>query len=141
MNNEPFVIERTYNAPAERVWSAITNKEKIKQWGFDMPEFKPEVGTEFTFIGQDENCVVYVHLSKVTEVVPMQKLSYTWRYEGQPGDSLVTFELFPEGDKTRLRLTHTGLETFPAIDKFARENFVAGWNQIIGTQLKDFLEA
>ena len=57
------------------------------------------------------------------------------------GNSFVTFELFPEGDKTKLKLTHKGLETFPASNPdLAKENFAAGWEQIIGTSLKEFLE-
>jgi hypothetical protein len=32
------------------------------------------------------------------------------------------------------------LETFPANPDFAKENFSKGWNQIIGTSLKEFLE-
>jgi hypothetical protein len=38
-------------------------------------------------------------------------------------------------------LTHEGLETFPAnnID-FSRENFEAGWNDIIGKSLAGYLE-
>ncbi|HZG22986.1 MAG TPA: SRPBCC domain-containing protein, partial [Chitinophagaceae bacterium] len=64
-----------------------------------------------------------------------------WRYDGYPGESLVTFELFDEGEKTRLRLTHSGLETFPSDNpSFKKENFAAGWSEIIGTSLKDYLE-
>ena len=36
MKNEPFVIERTYNATAEKVWQAITDKNQMKQWYFDI---------------------------------------------------------------------------------------------------------
>ncbi len=42
MKNEPFVIERILNAPVERVWRAITDKDEMKNWYFDIPEFKPE---------------------------------------------------------------------------------------------------
>jgi uncharacterized protein YndB with AHSA1/START domain len=55
-------------------------------------------------------------------------------------DSLVTFELFPEGNKTRLKLTHTGIETFPKTPAYARKNFEAGWTAIIGSELKQFVE-
>ena len=48
--------------------------------------------------------------------------------------------MFAEGDKTRLKLTHEGLESFPKAPQFARKNFVQGWTQLIGTSLKDFVE-
>jgi uncharacterized protein YndB with AHSA1/START domain len=139
MNKEPFVIERTYDAPVDKVWQAITDKDKMKQWYFDFAEFKPEVGFEWQFYGGTEE-KQYLHLCKITEVIPGKKLSHTWKYEGYPGDSLLTFELFAEGDKTRLKLTHEGLHTFPADDpNFARESFSAGWNYIIGKSLEEYL--
>lgn len=140
MTHEPFVIERTFRAPAEKVWRAITDKDQMKQWYFDLAEFKPEVGFEFQFEGgTKDKC--YVHLCKVTEVVVGKKLTYSWRYEGFEGNSFVTFELFDEGDETRLKLTHEGLETFPLNNPdFAKANFVAGWTQLIGTSLKTFVE-
>jgi hypothetical protein len=49
--------------------------------------------------------------------------------------------LSAEGDKTRLRLTHTGIETFPKTPAYARKNFEAGWTAIIGTELKKFVES
>jgi methionine aminopeptidase len=68
------------------------------------------------------------------------KLAYSWRYDGYEGDSLVTFELSEEGSGTHVKVTHIGLETFPAIEAFAPKNFDAGWNAILGTSLKDFVE-
>lgn len=138
MKTEPFVIERTYNAPIEKVWNAITNKDAMKQWYFDVPEFKPEVGCEFSFEGGDGNRT-FLHLCKVTEVIPGKKITHSWRYDGEEGNSFVTWELFEEGDKTRVKLTHAGLETFPPKPEFARTNFETGWTQILGTSLLEFL--
>lgn len=140
MKNQPFVIERTFNTPIEKVWKAISDKHQMKQWYFDIAEFKPEVDFEFRFLaGTDEK--KYLHVCKITEVVVGKKLTYSWRYEGYEGISYVTFELFPEGRKTRLKLTHGGIETFPKDDpNFARESFVKGWTYIVGTSLKDFVE-
>jgi uncharacterized protein YndB with AHSA1/START domain len=136
---EAVVVERTLNAPAARVWKALTNVEQMRQWYFDLKEFKAEVGFEFEFVVEHEGNT-YHHLCKVTEVVPQKKIAYTWRYKGEPGDSLVTFELFPESNMTRLRLTHEGLETFPKTPAYARKNFEAGWTAIVGTELKGFVE-
>lgn len=141
MSNEPFVIERTYNAPAATVWKAITDNKDMKQWYFDLEEFRPEVGFEFRFSGGPDKDRQYLHICRVTEVVPQKKLTYSWSYDGYEGISYVTWELFNEGNKTRLKLTHAGLETFPANNPdFAKKNFEAGWTHIVGTSLKEFLE-
>lgn len=139
--SQPFVIERTYNAPAEKVWKAITDRDAMKQWYFDIAEFRPEVGFEFTFTGGDGN-KSYLHLCKVTEVREGSKIVYSWRYDGYEGDSVVSWELFEENGKTRVKLTHSGLETFPAEKNpdLAVKNFEMGWNEILGKSLKEYLE-
>jgi len=140
-DNPPFVIERTYNAPVARVWKAITDKEQMREWYFDIAEFKPEVGFEFQFWGGKDEVKKYLHLCKIIEVIPEKKLSHTWRYDGYEGDTVVTFELFGEGNKTRLRLTHVGLETLPASNPdFAKQNFAQGWTHITGISLKEYVE-
>lgn len=141
MKQEPFVIERVFDAPIGKVWKAITDKEDMKKWYFDIPAFKPELGAEFQFGGKNKTGDrYYVHLCKITEIVPGKKLKYSWRYEGYPGMTYVTFELFEEGNKTRLKLTHEGLETFPADNKdLAKGNFVTGWTNILSS-LKKFME-
>ena len=137
-----IIIERTYNAPIEKVWQAITDKEKMKQWYFDLAEFKPEVGFEFRFYGKGKDGEDYLHLCKITAVIKERKLQYSWRYEGFEGISYVSFELFAEGSQTRLKLTHEGLETFPvtATNAFAKENFAEGWSYLTGKSLKEFVE-
>ncbi len=140
MNDEPVIIERTFSARIEKVWKAITDKDEMEKWYFDLEEFNPEVGFEFQFYAGDEK-KQWLHVCKVTEVIPEKKLTYSWRYEGYTGISFVTFELFNEGEKTRLRLTHTGLESFPSdVPGLKKENFVAGWESIIGSSLKQFVE-
>jgi uncharacterized protein YndB with AHSA1/START domain len=137
---EAVVVERTFKAPVARVWKALTDVDEMRQWYFDLKEFKPEVGFEFEFTVEHEGAK-YQHLCNITEVIPQKKLAYTWRYKGEPGDSLVTFELSADNDKTKLRLTHEGLETFPKTPAYARKNFEAGWTEIIGSELKKFVES
>jgi len=134
-----IILERTFDAPVERVWTALTDVNGMGEWYFDLKEFRAEIGFEFEFVVEHEGNT-YHHLCKVTEVIPEKKIAYTWRYKGELGDSLVTFELFPEGNKTRLKLTHTGIETFPKTPMYARKNFETGWTAIIGSELKQFLE-
>ena len=136
---EAVVVKRTLNAPIARVWTALTDANQMRQWYFDLKEFKPQVGFEFEFVVEHEGNR-YHHLCQVTDVIPQKKIAYSWRYKGEPGDSLVTFELFGEGNKTRVKVTHTGIETFPKTPAYARKNFENGWTAIIGTELKQFVE-
>jgi uncharacterized protein YndB with AHSA1/START domain len=136
---DAVVVERILNAPIARVWKALTDVEEMRGWYFNLKEFKPEVGFEFDFVVEHEGNR-YHHLCRVTEVIPQKKIAYSWRYKGEPGDSLVTFELFSEGNKTRVKLTHAGIETFPKTAAYARKNFESGWTAIIGSELKQFVE-
>jgi uncharacterized protein YndB with AHSA1/START domain len=140
MSAQPFTIERTFHAPVEKVWKAITDKDQMKEWYFSLEDFKPEVGFEFRFEGGDE-CNKYIHICRILEVIPNKKLSHTWQYEGQEEQTIVTWELSGEGDNTKVKLTHEGLEKIahhgPA---FAPNNFAEGWTAIIGTSLEKYLD-
>ena len=142
MKNEPVVVERVYNAPVSRVWHALTDIEKMRQWYFPMlTQFRPEVGFETSFDVQN-NGKVFPHIWKVTEVIPNKKISYEWKFGGFPGNSLVSFELFEEDRQTRIVCTHAGIETFEGNinPDLERQNFVEGWTHFIGTGLKDYVE-
>lgn len=137
----PLVIERTFNAPISKIWKAITDKDEMKKWYFDIAEFEPEVGCKFQFLAGAEESKKFLHLCEVTEVIKEKKLTYSWRYDGYPGNTFVTFELFENGDKTLLKLTHHGLETLPQGNPdFVRENFVGGWTYFMDTALKGYLQ-
>ena len=142
METKPLIVERSYNAPIEKVWKAITDKDQMKKWYFELKEFKAEKGFKFQFTGGDDK-VQYLHECEVIVADPPNKLSYSWTYpEHNTGYSVVTWELFEEGQgKTRLKLTHTGLDSFPNDQpNFAITSFTEGWNYIIGESLKNFVE-
>lgn len=140
MASQPLVVERVYQAPADRVWNALTNEEDMRKWYFDISGFKPEVGYEFEFTGGTET-EQWRHLCKVLEVQPRKLLKHSWSYDGLPGYSIVTWELFEEGKQTRVRLTHEGLETMPADHpSFSVDSFTQGWSEIVGNLLRNFVE-
>lgn len=135
-----FEIERTFPVAASRLWTAITNPEEMKNWYFTLPGFRAEVGYTFSFMGGPPDGIQYKHLCEVTEVEQERKLTYSWRYEGYEGNSFVTWELFPQGNSTRLKLTHRGLGTFPESNPdLAAKNFAEGWTSIVGESLAKYL--
>ena len=133
----PFVIEQIYNAPIEKLWRALTDKDEMKEWYFpQLKKFEPVVGFDFEFSNDGST---YQKEWRVTNVIDGRVLAHSWIYKGYPGSSEVSFELFQEGDKTRLKLTHTGLASFPDDPHFARHRFEDGWKQILGSNLKNHL--
>jgi uncharacterized protein YndB with AHSA1/START domain len=141
MENQPIILERIFNASISKVWKVLTDKNEMKNWYFDLAEFKAELAFKFQFPGGEDPDKQYLHLCEITEVIPEKKLTYSWRYDGYSGNSFVTFELFQQENKTLLRLTHKGIETFPKENPdLAIANFAKGWNHIIHIALKEYLE-
>jgi uncharacterized protein YndB with AHSA1/START domain len=140
LDESPVVIERIYGVPINIVWKAITEIDQMKQWYMPViPAFEARVGFETRFSVTHEGAE-FPHIWKVTEVVPGKKIAYTWQFPGHPGESLATFELFAEGESTRLKLTHSGLETHggKTYEPLSRKNFNWGWNEL-GMELEKFL--
>jgi uncharacterized protein YndB with AHSA1/START domain len=141
MKDEPVIVERTFDAPMEKVWRTITDKNEMNRWQFHIEEFKPEVGFEFRFQEGPEG-KPYLHICKITDVIVGKKLVYSWRFDGYEGISTVTFDLSREGSKTKLKLTHSGITTFsPPNSDFAVNNFAEGWSQILDSVGKTSLQS
>jgi uncharacterized protein YndB with AHSA1/START domain len=140
-NNEPIVVEQVFEASRDAAWRAITELDQMRQWYFEaIPAFKPEVGFETQF-NVPCNERDFLHVWKVTDVVPLKMIRYDWRYEGYPGDSFVTFELSEADGATTLKLTHRVRESFPEdIPEFRRESCLEGWTYFIRKSLREFLE-
>jgi uncharacterized protein YndB with AHSA1/START domain len=143
-------LERVLDAPVEKVWRYLTEAELRSQWFMG--------GTDATGVGEFDLLVDHDNLSD--EVVPYPE-SYAsfkgavWtekviRFEpprllettfqgGKNGN--VTYELFPEGERTRLILTHSGITSGTGA-----QDFGSGWNshltvleeRLAGRGVKDF---
>ncbi|SEM32108.1 Uncharacterized conserved protein YndB, AHSA1/START domain [Aquimarina amphilecti] len=140
-SDEPIVIEECYAISQEKVWRSITDVREMRLWFFaTINSFVPEIGfkTEFLVKVEDRN---YTHCWEVLEVVPNEKITYTWSYAEYSGDAFVTFELSKKENQTRLKLSLTVIEDFPSdIPEFSRESCIAGWNYFLGERLKEYLE-
>jgi uncharacterized protein YndB with AHSA1/START domain len=125
-----LTIKRRLNAPAEKVYAAWTDPEKLKRW------FGPDTGavssaqTEVRFGGRfhivfrtedgEEHDVSGIY----REVVPNSRLQFSWAWKSTPErESLVTITVKPDGDGSILTLLH---EQF--YDEAARDRHAWGWN-------------
>lgn len=124
-------IERTIAAPREQVFAAWTQAEALIRWfapgdayTCSVPVLEARVGgayrIEMLHSGGNQHFVGGVY----REVTAPSRLVFTWGWEKNPerGETLVTVELFDEGGRTRLVLTH---ELFPSVE--VRDSHHAGW--------------
>ena len=139
--HENVVVKQKINAPLEQVWNAITDKNAVKEWYFDIPDFNAAENSVFSFYGGSED-EQYHHLCEVVENVPQKKFKHTWTYpEISKEKTIVRWELEPDGEGTVVNLTHKGLENFEHLgNDFQVESFENGWNGIIGKSLKEYVE-
>ena len=134
-----LIKEFLYDASIEEVWHALTSISEMRKWYFpQLQKFEPVIGYKFQF---DDDGSEYQKEWIVTKMMEGETFAHSWAYYGYPGSSEVIFDLFAVGNKTRLRVTQTDLESFPNHPHFKRERFDSGWNNLLGHNLKDLLES
>jgi uncharacterized protein YndB with AHSA1/START domain len=133
-------IVRMIKAPPAKIWAAITEPKLMMQWwGPDAgPTLKAEADVQpggrfsivFRLLNGDEHNPTGVY----REVIPEQKLVFTWEWPGMPErESLVTFLLEPFDGGTRLMLIHQQLP-----DELARVSHELGWSGLLDKLLAFF---
>lgn len=132
--------ELIVKTPIAKVWNALTNPDKMKQWYFDVKNFKLMDTAEFYFY--EPNGTNFKHVCKILEVIPQKRFRHTWSYpEYSKGVSVLTWRLTQKKELTHIKLVHSGIENFAdAGSDFSRENFVVGWQEIVQKDLLDFLK-
>lgn len=150
MNTKTITIERTFDAPVEKVWKAWTDPEMVKQWWGPKTFTAPTIEIDLREGGLFRGCMRGAMAPGMPEqdfwsggvyqeIVPLQKIVSTDYFAdadgnkidpkevGMPGEwpeemrVTVTFEDL--GDKTKLTLVHEGHPAEMA------ENAEAGWNE------------
>jgi uncharacterized protein YndB with AHSA1/START domain len=110
------------DAPAARVWEHITDPKKIAGWL--MPnDFEARVGSEFSLDCKEQGTISCV----VKELVPLQKLVYSFKSKATKIETLVTITLAAEGKRTRVTLIHSGWDRLPPGEQGVADAFEGGW--------------
>ncbi|HZN75467.1 MAG TPA: SRPBCC domain-containing protein [Micromonosporaceae bacterium] len=101
-------IEREIHVDAspEVVFEVVSRPEHISQWWTDDADLEATPGAVGELVWGDRVDVVPI---TVVDVEPPRLFSFRWCYTDDAAHSLlVTFELIPSGNGTRIRLTETG---------------------------------
>lgn len=126
------IIKHQFSFPQspEMVWEYLTNSELMALW-LMKNNFQPVVGADFQFRTGPIASLNFdgVFYCKVLEIVPFQKLSYSWSSGPGAGeitlDSVVVWHLQPTDNGTQLLLEHSGFEKKENQDFFDGLNH--GW--------------
>lgn len=116
--------------PPETVWEYLTNPDLMELW-LMKNNFQPVIGSDFQFRTNPISSLDFdgVFYCRVLEIVPFQKLSYSWRSGPGEGkitlDSVVVWTLHPTDKGTELFLEHTGFAKEENLDFYNGLNH--GW--------------
>ncbi|MGO1585569.1 MAG: SRPBCC family protein [Mesonia sp.] len=137
-------LEWFFDYSPEQIWECLTNPELLKEW-MGIQSFKAEVGFEFTQKQKPKPAMKWdgMMYHTVLEVVPIEKLSYSFQGGPKPGvitlDTIVTWRLSPKKNGTVLVLEHTGFEGAKNI--LSSMFMELGWKNHIAKKFKKALKA
>lgn len=117
-------LERVYSQPPAKVWKALTDPALVARW-WAHGDVRAEVGHRFDMdMGPwgKQPCEV---LAVETE----RRFSY--RFAEQTLNTIITWELAPEGSGTRLTLVHEGFDLDSPMGRRAYEGMKPGWPGIL----------
>jgi uncharacterized protein YndB with AHSA1/START domain len=141
-------LERTYDAPAARVWKALTDEAAKQKWfagtlgEWDLLERHMDVrsGGRERLKGRWKSGVVTTFDAAYHDVIPNERLVYTYEMhldEKKISVSLATVQLRAEGGKTTLKVTEQGAFLDGYDDAGSREQGTAHLLDALGASLKD----
>ncbi|MBV8125695.1 MAG: SRPBCC family protein [Burkholderiaceae bacterium] len=140
MARSTFVYVSYIRTTPEKLWSALTDTEFMRQYWFGMRcESQWTAGSSWRLVSGDDRVF---DTGEIVEAQPPRRLVIRWTHQNRPeltaeGPSLCTMELEPEsnGSAVKLSITHT-IEREPS--KLI-EAVSGGWPKII-SNLKSLLE-
>ena len=111
-SDREIVMERVFNAPRELVFKAHTDPNLISKWWgprrytTTVDKLDLRVGGVWRFVQHDAAGNEYAFNGIYREIVPPERLSYTFEFEGMPGHVLLETVTFEERDgQTKVTVT------------------------------------
>jgi uncharacterized protein YndB with AHSA1/START domain len=138
MTRSTFVYVTYIRTTPEKLWSALTDAEYMKQYWFGTHcESRWTAGSSWKMVSGDGKIT---DDGEIVEAEPPRRLVIRWQHQSKPelkaeGESRCTMELEPTGTAVKLSITHT-IERDPS--KLI-EAVSGGWPKII-SNLKSLLE-
>jgi uncharacterized protein YndB with AHSA1/START domain len=127
-------IERTFEAPAGRVFDAWTSEEVIRRWwqaehGWETTEAEVDlrVGGVVRVVMRDPDKEVdHGGGGTYTEIEPPTRLAFTWLWDGDTRRTLIELDFEETDGVTTVRFAHSDLWDEDAVRSHRR-----GWSTIL----------
>ncbi len=127
MSDNTVVVTKVVNATREDLFEAFTNPDVMSKWFYPDDDMSVEVNNTFQVGGgytlkmHGKNGVTYTHVGEYKEIVPPEKLVFTWNSDFVQNTVVtVTFNELDAG--TEVTITH---DLLPAGEM--SENHRGGW--------------
>ena len=138
MAKSTFVYVTYIRTTPEKLWSALTDPDFMKQYWFGMHgESTWTAGSSWKLVSSDGQVF---DSGEIVEADPPRRLVIRWQHQNKPelkaeGASLCTIELEPSGNVVKLSITHTiERERSKLIEAVS-----GGWPKVV-SNLKSLLE-
>jgi uncharacterized protein YndB with AHSA1/START domain len=123
-------FEAIYPYPPEQVWAVLTDPVALGEWL--MPnDFLPAIGHRFQFRTKPAPGFDGIVDCEVLEMAPPHRLAFSWAGGGI--DTIVSFDLAPHGDSTRLVMEQTGFKGMRGL--MVSTILKGGWRRMVEQRL------
>lgn len=125
-------IERTFNAPIEKVFNAWINTQALTKWFAPSDQMKTEVlkldvniGGQYCLKMVNDEGEEYVIAGEYISIQPNKELIFTWQWQSHEdsAEMLITLKFSKQGNKTNFTLLQ---ERIPSQE--SRDEHNKGWD-------------
>jgi uncharacterized protein YndB with AHSA1/START domain len=125
--SDAVVQEVRIAARPETVFAFLVDPARLVQWKGIEADLDPRPGGLYRCLVNPRSTA----RGEFLEVVPPRRVVFTWGWEEPglalpPGSSRIEIDLFPDGDGTLVRLTHSGLA-----EAEMRRSHAEGWQHYL----------
>jgi len=123
-----LTLNKRCKAPVARVFAAWSSPQQVQRWfapgDMTVPEAEVDfrVGGAYRIVMQRPDGQQHIVGGVYRDIVPNERLLFTWSWEGSGVTSEVEITLQPAGEQTDLTLLHRQIPT-----EESRESHKQGW--------------
>jgi uncharacterized protein YndB with AHSA1/START domain len=124
-----LTLTERYAVPVEALFAAWIEPEQLRRWHapgeMTVPELSVDLrpGGRFRIVMQNSAGEQHTVVGEYAEIVPNQRLAFSWQWEGSEHHSRVSVDFKAlDAASSELTLTHSGFA-----DGEARDNHAQGW--------------